>query len=56
MVEEIILMIKGTTEEQIGENRYKMSTGDLVFIDSTVLHGIRNLDDESCIYFAIQWK
>ena len=57
IVEEIILMIHGNTEMQVGEKHYKMTTGDLVFVDSGILHGIRNTDtDSQSTYFAFQWK
>jgi (S)-ureidoglycine aminohydrolase len=54
--EEIVLMINGNTEMQIGENYYKGSEGDLFFLGSNIPHAIRNEGTSSCMYFAIQWE
>lgn len=56
IVEEIILLIEGRTEMEVGGKTVRMSPGDLVFIDSTVRHGIRNLNETPSTYFAFQWK
>jgi (S)-ureidoglycine aminohydrolase len=54
--EEIVLMINGNSEMQIGENFYKGSVGDLFFLGSNIPHAIRNVGAGSCMYFAIQWE
>lgn len=53
--EEIILVIEGDVEEQIGEKVYPGSAGDVIFLDSEVPHGIRNRGKGQCSYFAFQW-
>jgi (S)-ureidoglycine aminohydrolase len=54
--EEIVLMINGNSEMQIGENYYKGSEGDLFFLGSNIPHAISNEGTSSCMYFAIQWE
>ena len=54
--EEIILILKGNVQMQIGDNFYKASAGDLVFLSSGVLHALKNIGDVSCEYFAFQWR
>ncbi|MEQ1796569.1 MAG: cupin domain-containing protein [Lacibacter sp.] len=54
--EEIILMIEGDTEMQIGEKFAKGKTGDFFYLGSNVLHGIRNVGSKPCMYFAIQFE
>jgi (S)-ureidoglycine aminohydrolase len=54
--EEIVLMIEGDTEMQIGEKFYKGKTGDFFYLGSNVLHAIRNEGTKPCIYFAIQFE
>lgn len=53
--EEIILMIKGTGESQIGNKFYEATAGDIVFYSSQIPHAIKNKGTEQCGYFAIQW-
>jgi (S)-ureidoglycine aminohydrolase len=53
--EEIILMIKGNGEMQIGETFHKAKTGDVILLNSNVLHAFTNTGSEQCGYFAIQW-
>lgn len=53
---EIILMVKGNTEMEIGNQRYQAKKGDVYFVPSNVPHAIRNLSDEQCMYFAYQWN
>ena len=53
---EIVLMISGNTEMQIGSAFYKGSAGDLYFLDSNVSHAISNTGDKPCMYYAIQWE
>jgi len=54
--EEIILMMDGRTEMQIGENFYKGKDGSVFFANSNILHGIRNEGTTSCTYFAFQFE
>jgi (S)-ureidoglycine aminohydrolase len=54
--EEIVLMIEGDTEMQIGEKFYKGKTGDFYYLGSNVLHAIRNEGTKPCMYFAIQFE
>lgn len=53
--EEIVLMIQGNAEMQIGDTFQKAAPGDLIYLGSNVLHAIRNDDTQPCIYFAFQW-
>lgn len=52
---EIVLMIKGTTQMEIGDKIYKGNAGDVYFLASEIPHAIENLGDEQCMYFAFQW-
>ncbi|WP_236973517.1 cupin domain-containing protein [Membranihabitans maritimus] len=52
---EIILMIEGETEEEIGDKTYRGRRGDLYFLASNVPHAIKNVGDKPCQYFAFQW-
>lgn len=54
--EEIILMIEGDTEMQIGEKFATGETGDFFYLGSNVLHGIKNIGTKPCMYFAIQFE
>lgn len=54
--EEIILMFDGHTKMLIGETNYEGNIGDVYFIGSTLLHGIQNVGDKPCSYFAFQWE
>lgn len=53
--EEIVLMVEGNAEMQIGETLKKVGPGDLMFLGSNVLHAIRNDDTKPCVYFAFQF-
>ncbi len=53
---EIILMMEGDTEMQIGDNFYKGTQGDLYFLASEIPHAIRNRGKGSCTYFAFQFE
>ena len=54
--EEIVLMIEGNTEMQIGQTFVKGTNGDLYYLGSNVLHAIRNIDTKPCMYFAFQFE
>ncbi|MES2004423.1 MAG: cupin domain-containing protein [Bacteroidota bacterium] len=54
--EEIILMLDGNAEMQIGTDHQKANPGDVVFLSSLVLHNLTNVGKTACLYFAIQWN
>lgn len=54
--EEIILMMEGNAEMQIGTSHPKANAGDVVMLGSMVLHNLTNVGTVPCIYFAIQWN
>jgi len=54
--EEIIVVIDGKAEEQIGEKFYNASAGDVIFLPSNVSHAIRNDGTGPCTYFAFQFE
>ncbi|NND34669.1 MAG: cupin domain-containing protein [Saprospiraceae bacterium] len=53
--EEIILMISGTTEMEIGNELYSAKAGDVYFTGANVPHAIKNTGNEQAMYFAFQW-
>ncbi len=53
---EIILMINGETEMEIGNELFRGKKGDVYFIGSDVPHAIKNIGDKQCQYFAFQWE
>lgn len=54
--EEIVLILRGHVEMYIDGNRYKASSGDVVFLSSRVPHALTNTGEEQCEYFAFQWR
>lgn len=54
--EEMVIMIEGQTEMQIGQSFYKGKAGDIYFLKTNVLHAIRNEGAKPCMYFAIQFE
>lgn len=54
--EEIILLLKGNVEMQIGDQFYKAAAGDLIFVSSNVPHALKNVGSGQCEYFAFQWR
>lgn len=50
--EEIILVRKGHAQMQVGNNFYPFNPGDLVFLNSGVLHALKNTGTGPCEYFA----
>lgn len=54
--EEIILLLAGNAEMQIGETHQKASGGDAVWLGSMVLHNLTNIGQIPCLYYAIQWN
>jgi (S)-ureidoglycine aminohydrolase len=53
--EEIILVLKGEVEELINDVPNKAEAGSLIFLNSNIPHGIRNIGKGQCEYFAIRW-
>ena len=53
---EIILVVEGDTEMEIGNQLVQAQAGDLYFIASEVPHAIKNVGDSPCMYFAYQWE
>ncbi|MBN1822463.1 MAG: cupin domain-containing protein [Prolixibacteraceae bacterium] len=53
---EIVLMMDGTTEMEIGEGIYPGKPGDIYFLGSDIPHAIRNTGSEPCMYMAFQWE
>ena len=54
--DEIILMLEGNAEMQIGTDHQKANAGDVVYLSSMVLHNLTNVGKTPCLYFAIQWN
>lgn len=53
---EIILVLSGETEMTIDGKEYAGEAGDFYFMESQLMHGVRNATDQSCSYFAFKWK
>lgn len=53
--EEIILVLRGEVEELIDDKPHNGETGSLIFLNSMIPHGIRNIGKGQCEYFAIRW-
>ena len=54
--EEIILMLDGNAEMQIGTDHPKANSGDVEFLTSLIPHNLTNIGKIPCLYFAIQWN
>jgi (S)-ureidoglycine aminohydrolase len=53
---EIVIMMDGTTEMEIGGNIYPGEVGDIYFLGSNIPHAIRNTGSKQCMYLAFQWE
>ncbi len=53
---EIVIMMDGTTEMEIGDGIYQGKAGDIYFLGSNIPHAIRNTGDKPCMYLAFQWE
>ncbi len=53
--EELILMIDGECQFQIGQEKFMAQNGDAVLMGSKVLHAAQNIGSKPCGYYAIQW-
>lgn len=56
LAEEVIILIRGYGEMQIGDMQIKAEPGALVFLESQVAHALKNTGDGPCEYFAFQWQ
>ncbi len=54
--EEIILVLEGKVEMLIGEKTYTANAGDVLFASTNVFHGLKNIGNGTCSYFAFQWE
>ncbi|WP_100615792.1 cupin domain-containing protein [Confluentibacter citreus] len=52
---EIVLMIDGNTQMEIGDKIYKANVGDIYFLASNIPHAIQNMGSNQAMYFAFQW-
>ncbi len=53
--EELILMIGGSSQFQIGQEKVQAKDGDAVLMASKILHAAQNVGTAPCSYYAIQW-
>jgi len=53
---EMIIMISGETEMEIGNSIVTGDKDSVYFIESNVPHSIRNTGKDRCMYFAYQWE
>jgi (S)-ureidoglycine aminohydrolase len=53
--EEIVIVIEGKTEMQIGETLFKGGPGAVYYLGSNKAHAIRNDGTGTCTYFAFQF-
>jgi quercetin dioxygenase-like cupin family protein len=54
--EEIILILKGNVQMNIGGNLSKARPGDVVFLPSGVSHNLTNIGSDQYEYFTLQWR
>jgi len=53
--EEIMLLLKGNGELQVGQAFQQGNKGDIMYLEANVLHAFKNTGAEQCSYYAIQW-
>lgn len=53
---EIVIMIEGETEMEIGNQKHLGKAGDVYFLGSSVPHAIRNTGSKQTRYMAFQWN
>ncbi|UAY50868.1 cupin domain-containing protein [Ferruginibacter albus] len=53
---EIILVIDGDVGVTVDGKDYAGTNGDLFLIESGKLHGVSNISDKPCSYFAFKWR
>ena len=54
--DEIIIVRYGEVEEMIDGKPHKAGPGSVIFLESDVPHGIRNIGEGPCEYYAFKWK
>ena len=54
--EEIIIVLKGKVEESINGTSHQLGPGSLILLLDKVPHGIRNIGEGPCEYFAFKWE
>ncbi|MCB0732243.1 MAG: cupin domain-containing protein, partial [Ignavibacteriae bacterium] len=50
--DEMVIMIEGNTEMQIGNENFNGKDGDVYFLGANIPHAIINVGKESCMYYA----
>ncbi|MDQ8199708.1 cupin domain-containing protein [Pelagicoccus enzymogenes] len=53
---EIILVISGDTEMTIDGKEYQATAGDFYLMTAHLPHGVRNVSEKPCSYFAFKWN
>jgi len=53
---EIVVMMDGTTEMEIGDSIFTGKVGDIYFLGSNIPHAIKNTGSKACMYLAFQWE
>lgn len=56
IAEELMIVVSGNVDFQIGETHHKAAPGDLVLVRSGILHAPKNDGKGACTYFAIQFQ
>ncbi len=54
--DEIIIVRYGQVEEMIDDVPYSAGPGSVIFLGSDVPHGIRNIGEGPCEYYAFKWR
>jgi len=54
--DEIIIVRYGKVEEMIDSKPYEAGPGDVIFLQANQPHGIRNIGEGPCEYYAFKWK
>jgi (S)-ureidoglycine aminohydrolase len=54
--EEIMLLLKGNGELQVGQTFKQSNKNDIMYLEANVLHAFKNTGTEQCSYYAIQWS
>jgi (S)-ureidoglycine aminohydrolase len=54
--DEIIIVRFGQVEEMIDGSPHKAGPGDVIFLQANQPHGIRNIGEGPCEYYAFKWK
>jgi (S)-ureidoglycine aminohydrolase len=54
--DEMVIMISGNTDMEIGKNNYSAGKGDVYFLGADIPHAISNTGDESCMYYAFHFE